>query len=138
ATEYVAPTTPIEAKITGLWQALLDDVEQVGIHDNFFEVGGNSLTAMQLLSQLQNTFSVELTITQLFGALTPAEQAQIVDQQPGEGGSQSMNNSTLNSTLHSQKENATRVEAIPRRQETTLNIEALSDDAVNDLLGQLL
>ncbi len=75
--EYVAPTTSTEKKIAKTWQTLLT-VEKVGIHDNFFELGGNSLTAMQLLSQLQNIFAVELTIGQLFGALTPALQAELV------------------------------------------------------------
>ena len=141
-TEYVAPTTQIEETITYLWQTLLD-AEKVGIHDNFFEVGGNSLTAMQLLSQLQNRFSVELTIAQLFGALTPAEQANLVSdvshdenhdlaQQTGQAFDQSSNNS--------QSANSQSTEPIPRRHETTSipDVDALSDDAVDDLLGQLL
>ncbi|MEO0768565.1 MAG: amino acid adenylation domain-containing protein, partial [Cyanobacteria bacterium J06649_4] len=141
-TEYVAPTTPIEKTITNLWQTLLD-AEKVGIHDNFFEVGGNSLTAMQLLSQLQNSFSVELTIAQLFGALTPAEQANLVShvshdenrdlaQQTGQAFDQGSNNS--------QSANGQSADSIPRRHETTSipDVDALSDDAVDDLLGQLL
>ena len=142
STEYVAPTTQAEKTITNLWQTLLE-TERVGIHDNFFEVGGNSLTAMQLLSQLQNSFSVELTIAQLFGALTPAEQAKLVSnvshdenrdlaQQTGQAFDQSSNNS--------QSANGQSAESIPRRHETTSipDVDALSDDAVDDLLGQLL
>ena len=141
-TEYVAPTTQIEKTITNLWQTLLD-AEKVGIHDNFFEVGGNSLTAMQLLSQLQNSFSVELTIAQLFGALTPAEQARLVSninydenhslaQQSEQAFDQSSNNN--------QSANSQSADSIPRRHETTSipDVDALSDDAVDDLLGQLL
>ncbi|MEM6252546.1 MAG: amino acid adenylation domain-containing protein [Cyanobacteria bacterium P01_D01_bin.156] len=116
-TEYIAPNTPTEIKIVQLWQTLLE-VEQVGINDNFFEVGGNSLTAMQLLSKLQQTFSTELTIAQLFGSLTPALQAQLVDSSVG----------------------ASQQEAIqPAARETDLpDITTLSDIDVDDMLAQLL
>ncbi|MGB3298889.1 MAG: amino acid adenylation domain-containing protein [Phormidesmis sp.] len=133
-TEYVAPTTPTEKTITDLWHTLLE-VEQVGIHDNFFELGGNSLTAMQLLSQLQNTFAIELTIGQLFGALTPALQAQLVEQVlPGAG------NPQTNASSQGEESSQFTQAAIPRRQAqtATLSIDELSDENVDDLLEQLL
>ncbi|MEM9976944.1 MAG: amino acid adenylation domain-containing protein, partial [Cyanobacteria bacterium P01_D01_bin.2] len=116
-TEYVAPTTPTQVKIVELWQALLE-AEKVGINDNFFEVGGNSLTAMQLLSQLQQTFSTELTIAQLFNALTPALQAQLVS---------ASSESQQQSAIQTVSRNA----ALP-------DIDNLSDTDVDDLLVQLL
>ena len=116
-TEYVAPTTPTQVKIVELWQALLE-VEQVGINDNFFEVGGTSLTAMQLLSPLQQTFSTELTIAQLFNALTPALQAQLVS---------AADESQQQSVIQPVSRNA----ALP-------DIDNLSDTDVDDLLAQLL
>jgi len=133
-TEYIPPTTPTEKTITELWQALLE-VEQVGIHDNFFEVGGNSLTAMQLLSQLQSAFPVKLTIAQLFGALTPAKQAQLV--------SQSTELEALEQEQRVEKQAAAApisrrvdVERIPVNDDQS--IDALSDEGVDDLLQQLL
>ncbi|MEL7227162.1 MAG: SagB family peptide dehydrogenase, partial [Cyanobacteria bacterium J06576_12] len=118
ATEYVAPTTPTEQTITELWDALLLDVDQVGIYDNFFEVGGNSLTAMQLLSQLQSAFSIELTITQLFSALTPVEQAQLIDQQRSvnsiKADSSAADSSTTDRSTESTQANGSSSEAIPR------------------------
>jgi hypothetical protein len=48
------------------------------VEDQFFEAGGNSLTAMRLLTRLQQDFAVELSIAQLFGALTPRAQAALV------------------------------------------------------------
>ena len=139
ATEYVAPTTPTERTITELWHALLLDVDQVGIYDNFFEVGGNSLTAMQLLSQLQSTFSTELTITQLFSALTPIEQAQLIDQQHSENGLKADSLTVGSSISDGAKANGSSADTIPRRQKNAFtDINDLSDETIDDLLGQLL
>ena len=119
--DYVAPTTSIETTIVELWQTLLE-AEKVGLNDNFFEVGGNSLTAMQLLSQLQQTFSTELTIAQLFNALTPALQAQMV--------------------LYAQESSSASPQQDviqPVSRETQIpNVDNLSDTDVDDLLAQLL
>ncbi len=73
----VAPTNPTEAKVLQLWHELLAAPE-IGVEDQFFEAGGNSLTAMRLLTRLQQEFAVELSIAQLFGALTPRAQAALV------------------------------------------------------------
>ena len=59
--------------VAGLWAQLLG-VDHVGIHDNFFtELGGHSLLATQLVSQLRDTFDVELPLRMLFEAPTVAE-----------------------------------------------------------------
>ena len=117
---YVAPTTATETTIVALWQTLLER-ERVGIHDNFFEVGGNSLAAIQLLSQLQQTFAVELSIAQLFKALTPAAQARLVDAaNPGQP-------------------EPPAIQPIPRQTGTPITaVDQLSNEHVDDLLAQLL
>lgn len=51
AEEYVAPTTDLEILFAGIWQQALN-VEKVGVHDNFFQVGGNSITAIRMVSML--------------------------------------------------------------------------------------
>jgi SagB-type dehydrogenase family enzyme len=73
----IAPANATETKVLELWRELLDAPE-LGVEDQFFEAGGNSLTAMRLLTRLQHEFSVELSIAQLFGALTPRAQAALV------------------------------------------------------------
>ncbi|MEO0686513.1 MAG: phosphopantetheine-binding protein, partial [Cyanobacteria bacterium J06649_11] len=78
--EYVAPETEIEKKIAQIWQNALK-LEKIGIHDNFFEVGGNSLSATQVITQMRQTFQVEITIRHFFEAPTIAEQAQVIQQQ---------------------------------------------------------
>jgi amino acid adenylation domain-containing protein/FkbH-like protein len=67
--EFVAATTEVQHKICAIWQALLG-LEQVGIHDNFFTLGGNSLLATRLVSQLNQEFSVTLALGKVFSAQT--------------------------------------------------------------------
>lgn len=47
---YVAPRTPFEQKMAGIWQSLLK-VEPIGIHDNFFELGGDSILAISMIGR---------------------------------------------------------------------------------------
>lgn len=70
-TTYVAPRTPSEEVLVGMWTSLLH-VPQVGIHDNFFDLGGHSLLATQLVSRLRQTFHVELPLRTVFEAPTVA------------------------------------------------------------------
>jgi acyl transferase domain-containing protein/acyl carrier protein len=77
---YIAPRSATEQTVAELWQAALG-LEQVGLHDDFFESGGHSLLAIQLLSRLRDTFQVELSLDHLFAARTVARLADTIDQQ---------------------------------------------------------
>ncbi|MBE8967604.1 acyltransferase domain-containing protein [Nostocales cyanobacterium LEGE 12452] len=77
---YIAPRNEIEQKIADIWQELLG-IKQVGIHDNFFGLGGDSLIAVQVLSRLRNTFSIQLSVASLFESPTIAEIASKLDKQ---------------------------------------------------------
>src|SRR5204862_7701621 len=44
---YVAPSTPVEQALAGIWREVIH-VERVGVHDSFFDIGGHSLTATQV------------------------------------------------------------------------------------------
>ena len=77
AKDYVAPRNEIERKVAAIWQALLG-IEQLGVHDNFIELGGDSLIAVQILSRLKIAFSVEISLRTLFESPTIAELAVVV------------------------------------------------------------
>ncbi|HYO59461.1 condensation domain-containing protein, partial [Archangium sp.] len=75
---FVAPRSPGEELVAGIWAQLLG-VAKVGVHDNFFELGGHSLLAMQVLSRLRETFRVELPVRSLFEAPTVAGLARSIE-----------------------------------------------------------
>jgi amino acid adenylation domain-containing protein/HAD superfamily phosphatase (TIGR01681 family) len=62
---YVAPRTPVEEVLVGLWAEVLG-VAAVGIHDDFFALGGHSLLAAQVMSRVRRTFQIELPLRRLF------------------------------------------------------------------------
>lgn len=77
-TAYVAPRTPLEQQLTEIWAQVLG-LETVGIHDNFFDLGGHSLLITQLLTQVRDTFKVNLSLRSLFKEPTVANVAQIIE-----------------------------------------------------------
>ena len=64
--EYVAPRTPSEEIIAKIFSEILE-VQNVGIYDNFFdELGGHSILATRVISRINQEFSVELSLRQIF------------------------------------------------------------------------
>ena len=64
ATPYVPPSTEMEKTIVSIWQEFLS-VQQIGIHDNFFDLGGHSLPAIQVISRLREKFQIEVPLRNL-------------------------------------------------------------------------
>jgi len=77
-TGYEAPGSPIEETLADIWQEVLR-VERVGIHDNFFDLGGDSITGMRVISRARQAFEVPLSIGMIFSAPTVAELAERVE-----------------------------------------------------------
>jgi acyl carrier protein len=71
-TEYEPPRTPLEGRLVEIWEQYLP-VDRVGINDDFFDAGGHSLLANQVISRVQQEFGVDLPLRRLFEAPTIAE-----------------------------------------------------------------
>nr|VFJ54365.1 MAG: amino acid adenylation domain-containing protein [Candidatus Kentron sp. FW] len=76
-TEYIAPISPTEELLAGLWAAVLKR-ESIGRFDNFFDLGGHSLLATRLASRVRTEFGVEIPIRALFEHPTLKEMADYV------------------------------------------------------------
>jgi amino acid adenylation domain-containing protein len=76
-TRFVAPRTTEEKKLAKIWAEVLD-LDQVGVHDNFFDLGGHSLTASRVISRVVKTFRLELPIKALFDSPTVAEMTVVI------------------------------------------------------------
>lgn len=75
-----APRTPLEKQLGAIWARLLN-LEDVGIHDNFFDAGGHSLLAIRLMAEIDRSFGVVLPIASLFRAGTIADMAAEITAQ---------------------------------------------------------
>lgn len=76
---FVAPRNPIEEKLARIWIELLG-IEPIGINDNFFNLGGHSLIAAQMLSRIRDGFQVELFFHHIFANPTIAGLAALIEQ----------------------------------------------------------
>jgi len=78
-TAYVAPSTAVEKALAEIWSEVLS-VDRVGVHDSFFDLGGHSLAATRVISQVIKKFKLELPLQALFQAPTIAEVAAIINE----------------------------------------------------------
>jgi amino acid adenylation domain-containing protein len=81
---YVAPRSPVEQVLAGIWEEVLG-LQRVGMEDDFFALGGHSLIAAQVTSRVLQAFSVELSPRVLFERPTVAAMAAEVEWLRGSG-----------------------------------------------------
>jgi hypothetical protein len=79
AGQHLPPRTPIERVLCEAWGAVLAR-GPIGIHDEFFELGGDSLQAMRILTQLAGRLPVSLSFDAFFAHPTVAEQARLLGE----------------------------------------------------------
>jgi amino acid adenylation domain-containing protein len=77
--DLVAPRDEVEKKLAGIWRSLLD-VEQVGVHDNFFGLGGHSLLAARMMAAVRDAYGIEVPLRVLFERPTLEELAIAVTE----------------------------------------------------------
>jgi acyl carrier protein len=75
---YVAPRNASEQAIADIWAEILG-VKRIGVHDNFFDRGGHSLKATQIVSRLRKMFGSEIPLRYMFQFPTIAELAAVID-----------------------------------------------------------
>ena len=76
---YVSPRTAVEEALVTIWAGVLS-LDQVGIHDNFFDLGGHSLSATRVVSRVIQTFQLEIPLQALFQAPTVADMAAVITE----------------------------------------------------------
>jgi acyl transferase domain-containing protein/acyl carrier protein len=85
--DYVPPRNQTEETIAQIWGELLG-VDKIGVHDNFLQLGGDSLLAVRLISRMRDAFHQDLPIRLIFEASTIADLAKSVEP-AGEAGEDS-------------------------------------------------
>ena len=63
--KYQPPQTETAKQIAKIWQDVLN-IKKIGLRDNFFDLGGHSLKAIRVLSQINHTFKIDLPLKILF------------------------------------------------------------------------
>ena len=78
-TEYVAPETEFEKILSEIWVEVLP-MEKIGVHDNFIELGGNSLAAIRITSRVNNAFDLDLPVNTVFANPNISQLAQHIEK----------------------------------------------------------
>jgi acyl-coenzyme A synthetase/AMP-(fatty) acid ligase/acyl carrier protein len=76
---FVAPRSLVESELTNVWCEILG-LERIGIYDNFFDLGGHSISATQIVARLQRIFHVDLPLASLLVNPTVAGLAEVINQ----------------------------------------------------------
>ncbi|OMF54283.1 non-ribosomal peptide synthetase, partial [Paenibacillus sp. FSL R5-0765] len=77
-TQYVAPRNELEMKLVVIWQEVLGLTKEIGIHDNFFDIGGHSLRATTLVSKIHKDLNVDLPLRDVFRHSTIESMAAVI------------------------------------------------------------
>jgi thioesterase domain-containing protein/acyl carrier protein len=82
ATEYLAPRNEVERKLSAIWQEVFG-IDVVGVSDDFFELGGDSLTATTLAAEIEATFGVRFAPSDIIRLSTIRQQAELFAKTSG-------------------------------------------------------
>ncbi|MCX6248516.1 MAG: amino acid adenylation domain-containing protein [Bacteroidetes bacterium] len=79
STVYVGPKTQTEQKLARIWGSVLSQ-KKIGIHDDFFEIGGHSMIAVSLMLKIEKELNIRLPLASLFERSTIHLLAELIDQ----------------------------------------------------------
>jgi hypothetical protein len=79
-TDFVAPRNLVEQKLAGIWQSAFN-LDRVGVNDDFFDLGGSSLTAIQMLPKMKEALGIDLSVQAFFETPNIARMAALIDSQ---------------------------------------------------------
>jgi amino acid adenylation domain-containing protein len=79
STAYIPPRTDTERRLAGIWQLVLGK-HQIGLNDNFFDLGGHSLKATRLASHIHKEFGIQVALKDLFTNVLLEDQALLIDR----------------------------------------------------------
>jgi acyl carrier protein len=115
---YEAPRNFVEETLVKIWADILD-VDRVGIHDSFFDLGGHSLAATRIVSRVVKAFPSELPLKVFFDSPTVAEMAEVIVQNQRENSGHSESLGVLDE-LESLSDKETKIQVIQviRRDQT--------------------
>ncbi|RZW12411.1 MAG: acyltransferase domain-containing protein [Rhodobacteraceae bacterium] len=83
--DFAPPETAVERQLAAYWSELLG-IEEIGIDDSFFDLGGHSLIAVRLFAKIKSTYSVDFPISVLFEAPTIRTCAALIAERVGDSG----------------------------------------------------
>jgi len=83
STPFVAAETEMEQRIAAVWQQVLG-FKQIGVEDNFFDLGGDSLVAIQVAGRLKETLKMDFPVAKLYQAVTVRSLAQVLSESEDE------------------------------------------------------
>lgn len=81
--DYIPPQTPLQVELVKIWSEILG-IEQVGIYDNFFQLGGDSILATRIVNQVREITNIELSFLFFFQEATVAKMAELITQKQAE------------------------------------------------------
>lgn len=87
--DHVAPRDALEAQIAKIWETAIG-VANLSVRDSFFDLGGRSLAAMQIVSRINKTYSLNFGLASLFSGHTIERMAELVTQRLSANGSSSI------------------------------------------------
>ncbi|MFN6570005.1 beta-ketoacyl synthase N-terminal-like domain-containing protein [Dendronalium sp. ChiSLP03b] len=109
ATPYIAPSNELEQEIANVWQKVFG-FEKIGIDDNFFDLGGDSLLAVQVTADLKKLLNKEIPVVSLYEGLTIRSLAELLNSDENE------NDEEITIKIEEQQERINRRQQYQKRQ----------------------